>query len=516
MPLDEAQLVDNWQVGYCHSFDFSSLNDAGEYYVKLDSTHSHTFSLETQLLFKRTFSDLLHYFKCQRCSGIYEESDKNAKVYGSDETRDVSGGWYDASGDVSKYLSHLSYANYLNPQQIPLVVWSLVQSLEAIEHTEFEQAFTRLRLIEEAKFGADFLIRMQHESGFFYMTLFDKWSKDTEQRELCAYQTQDGHKGADYQAGFRQGGGMAIAALAATYRISQESKYLESAELGYHHLKEYNLKYLDNGEANIIDEYCALLACIELFKASDKQEYLAEARGWANALMARQQSDAKQQNFWSASPERPYYHASDAGLPVIALCHYLTVETDDALKQECQQAIQRAIAFELEISQEVANPFAYPRQYVKDVNSEKRSSFFISQNNESGYWWQGENARLGSLSCMGLLAKPLLDDSLQSKTSGYSSQCLNWILGANPFDICMLDGHGRNNPDYLPELGFFNAKGGVCNGITAGFDDPNGITFKPEPQAEDMAQNWRWGEQWIPHAAWFMLAVALTAKEEAQ
>ncbi|GAM67222.1 glucosamine-link cellobiase [Vibrio sp. JCM 19236] len=231
MPLDEAQLVDNWQVGYCHSFDFSSLNDAGEYYVKLDSTHSHTFSLEPQLLFKRTFSDLLHYFKSQRCSGIYEESDKNAKVYDSDKTRDVSGGWYDASGDVSKYLSHLSYANYLNPQQIPLVVWSLVQSLEAIEHTEFEQAFTRLRLIEEAKFGADFLIRMQHESGFFYMTLFDKWSKDTKQRELCAYQTQDGHKGADYQAGFRQGGGMAIAALAATYRISQDPSYLKSAEL---------------------------------------------------------------------------------------------------------------------------------------------------------------------------------------------------------------------------------------------------------------------------------------------
>ncbi|GAM61765.1 glucosamine-link cellobiase [Vibrio ishigakensis] len=168
--------------------------------------------------------------------------------------------------------------------------------------------------------------------------------------------------------------------------------------------------------------------------------------------MARQQSDAKRQNFWSASPERPYYHASDAGLPVIALCHYLTLESDDALKQECQQAIQSAIAFELEISQEVANPFSYPRQYVKDVGGTKRSSFFISQNNESGYWWQGENARLGSLACMGLLVKPLLDDSLQSKTSGYSSQCLNWILGANPFDICMLDGHGRNNPDYLPNL----------------------------------------------------------------
>ena len=73
----------------------------------------------------------------------------------------------------------------------------------------------------------------------------------------------------------------------------------------------------------------------------------------------------------------------------------------------------------------------------------------------------------------------------------------------------MLDGHGRNNPDYWPTEGYYNALGGICNGITSGFDDEGDIAFQPMPQNDDPLQNWRWGEQWIPHAAWFFLAVCL-------
>ncbi|MCV5333112.1 glycoside hydrolase family 9 protein, partial [Escherichia coli] len=92
----------------------------------------------------------------------------------ANQTADVHGGWYDASGDVSKYLSHLSYANYLNPQQTPMVVWNILKGLSLLEGSEDIAAFTRTRLIEEALFGADFLVRMQNEKGFFYMTVFDK------------------------------------------------------------------------------------------------------------------------------------------------------------------------------------------------------------------------------------------------------------------------------------------------------------------------------------------------------
>ncbi|CSH93914.1 glucosamine-link cellobiase [Vibrio cholerae] len=141
------------------------------------------------------------------------------------------------------------------------------------------------------------------------------------------------------------------------------------------------------------------------------------------------------------------------------------------------------------------------------MESAKRTSFFIAQDNESGYWWQGENARLASLASMAYLAQPHLSTAIAKPLEQWSQNALNWIVGLNPYNMCMLDGHGHNNPDYLPHLGFFNAKGGVCNGITAGFDDPRDIAFNPAGQKDDMLQNWRWGEQWIPHGAWYLLAI---------
>ena len=113
---------------------------------------------------------------------------------------------------------------------------------------------------------------MLSEDGYFYMTVFDKWSKDIEQRDLCAYENQSGDKTEAYQAAFRQGAGIAIAALATAYRkptggeFSAE-QYLVSAEKAYWHLVEFNPSYCDDGQENIIDEYCALIAAVELYKS---------------------------------------------------------------------------------------------------------------------------------------------------------------------------------------------------------------------------------------------------------
>ncbi|POF56055.1 chitobiase, partial [Vibrio vulnificus] len=124
------------------------------------------------LLMQQTFSDVLHYFKSQRCGGIFDLQDRNAPLLNSNKTVDVHGGWYDASGDVSKYLSHLSYANYLNPQQTPMVVWNMLKGLELLSGHEILPAFSQVRLKEEALHGADFLVRMQDSQGFFYTTVF--------------------------------------------------------------------------------------------------------------------------------------------------------------------------------------------------------------------------------------------------------------------------------------------------------------------------------------------------------
>ncbi|TOH57479.1 chitobiase [Vibrio parahaemolyticus] len=522
--VEEQGKVANWHQGYFYLIDFSSFTDSGDYFLQVEDSRSSYFTVGEHILLDQTLSDVIHYFKSQRCGGVFDQQDRQVPVLNANQTVDVHGGWYDASGDVSKYLSHLSYANYLNPQQTPMVVWNILKGLSLLEGSEYIAAFTRTRLIEEALFGADFLVRMQNEKGFFYMTVFDKWSKDTAQREICAYETQLGHKFDDYQAGFRQGGGVAIAALAAASRLGvhgkyDQQKYRNAAENGYWHLKEHNTQYLNDGEENIIDEYCALLASVELFKATKETRYLEESRLWAQHLVARQMSDEQMQHFWSANQDgsRPYFHAAEAGLPVIALCEYLAIEDDSVQTESVKRIVNQACEFEIKISNKVTNPFGYPRQYVKGVNESKRDAFFVAHNNESGYWWQGENARLGSLATMAYLAQPhIASQEIQQQLSVFAQDALNWIVGLNPYDMCMLDGHGRNNPDYLPQYGFFNAKGGVCNGITGGFEDEEDIAFNPPAQKDDMLQNWRWGEQWIPHGAWYLLAIMSQAQHISQ
>ena len=50
-----------------------------------------------------------------------------------------------------------------------------------------------------------------------------------------------------------------------------------------------------------------------------------------------------------------------------------------------------------------------------------------------------------------------------------------------------------------------NSPGGIVNGITSGWDDELDIAFLPDSAPE--GNEWRWAEQWIPHSAWFLLAV---------
>jgi hypothetical protein len=102
------------------------------------------------------------------------------------------------------------------------------------------------------------------------------------------------------------------------------------------------------------------------------------------------------------------------------------------------------------------------------------------------------------------------DKHFQDTLESFALDQLNWILGLNPYDACMLQGSGHNNPSY----GFFgtseytNATGGIVNGITSGLLDEKGIDFNLSYATTHMDYDWRWAEQWLPHATWFMLAIA--------
>lgn len=505
------EAVDNWAGQLYQGVEFSAFAGAGRFVLEASSASgerlaSEPFEIVEALYVARFPKALLGYFRSQRTDEPYLSADRAIPFVGNKRNArvDVHGGWYDASGDVSKYLSHLSYANFMNPQQTPLVVWALAKAAICPHIApELHDSFR-----SEALWGADFLVRMCDPAGMFYMTVFDRWSGDTAQREITSYSTQAGHKHDTWEAGYRQGGGMAIAALARASRLGahgefSSAEYLSTAERAFAHLEVHNREYLDDGEENIIDDYCALLAATELARSTGKQEYLVAAGRRADSLLGRMGSGHGYDGWWRAdSGTRPFFHAADEGLPIAALVDYLAI-APKADRPRVSAALARAARHIAAVTGEVANAFAYPRQLVKKSDGSIGTQFFFPHVNDSGYWWQGENARLASIAYAMRRLMPHVDAETAETARVLSQRALDWILGLNPYHSCMLQGFGRNWSIY-GSAKFPNADGGICNGITSSLTDENGIAFC---ETEDPYQSWRWSEQWLPHAAWFLLAM---------
>ncbi|MBS1566280.1 MAG: glycoside hydrolase family 9 protein, partial [Bacteroidetes bacterium] len=103
------------------------------------------------------------------------------------------------------------------------------------------------------------------------------------------------------------------------------------------------------------------------------------------------------------------------------------------------------------------------------------------------------------------------DRAMIDSLHGFASQQLSWILGCNPYSMCFMYGFGKNNVPYMHSLfGHGSEKGGISNGITGAAEqaDGSGISYREK----DNGNEWRWTEQWLPHAAWFLQAITAMAK----
>ncbi len=518
-PLQKVGAVAGWKGRWFQQGDFSGLVQPGKYRIQVKDVRSEMFVLGERVLPEACLSDMLYYFRIQRCSGIYDKADRNIPFFGDPQRPrvDVHGGWYDASGDVSKYIGALNEGNYMSTQESPMAVWCFLQSADLLRQQKGGSLRSLIPMLtEEALYGADFIVRMQDPSGYFYTSVFDGCTKNPGQREICSFKGLSHPKNNEIQAGYREGGGMAIAALARISTLKQSGdyppeRYLAAAEMGFKHLQAHNLEYLPNHKETLLDDYCALLAATELFNATKQPVYQDAARLRAESLVKRLAKDDRYSGWWRADDDGtwPFFHAVDAGLPVVALLRYLQVESDAGRKAAVEKAVVASLQFELAITKEVANPYGLARQYIKDVDG-KRGAFFMPHRNETGYWWLGENARLASLAAAAVLGSPLAAPETAAELRTYAANQVNWILGLNPYDMCMMQGKGRNNPgDY--EAGAPNPPGGICNGITSGVQDEQDIAFLPPPYGRRGDWSWRWKEQWIPHAAWLTLALAAEA-----
>jgi Glycosyl hydrolase family 9/Cellulase N-terminal ig-like domain len=540
VPAQHSGPVKKWRDWHFWTVDFDSFSTEGTFYLLCTSgdapARSYPFAIRRLLLEQSTLSDVVYYFKEERSTGRMDQADRRLPFDGSKKGMvDAHGGWWDATGDYGKHLSHLSFSTYFNPQQIPLVIYSLFKSTEQLNARGVPE-FIRYkdRMLDEAMFGADYLVRVKVPGGSFYRSVSTGGVKQVpEERKIAGemkkfgiYQSSDksprdmveqANNDLEYEVSYRSGGGVAVAALAiaSTYPFSGEfssADYRKAAEDAFDYLEKNNLKLVNDGKENILDDYCALTAATELYRATKKDSYKAAADKRAASLAARLATSGYYANYWRAdSGERPFFHASDAGFPALSLLYYAEIATPER-KSKVLDAVKKSLLFQLTITDEVANPFGYAREYTQDKTGNRRTSFFFPHDSDAAPWWQGENARLASLAAAANLAAPHFadDPAFQKKLAAFTANQLNWILGLNPFDSCMLNGVGHNNPQYLffDSWEFTNAPGGISNGITSGFRDENDIDYNLTYKQTGADNDWRWQEQWLPHEAWYLLAVS--------
>jgi len=520
-PLGAATSVKEWSAVEYRRIPFDVGPGVWRVEAEVDGAVvvSQDFRVGEHAVQESTVSDITAYLRSVRSTGRIDRKDRHAHFYGDDSGREVDarGGWLDASGDYSKFLSHLTYTRMMSPQQIPLVCWALAQACEELATAHAGWRTAQLdRLVDEAVFGADFLVRFQSPEGYFYTGIFDALTKILDERVITA-PLQDSVRTQRWQAAYRHGGGLAIAALARVATLDEHGDfdsddYWRAAVRGFEHLEQHNTEYLFDGQESVIDDYCALMAALELVRAGrvrdiEVEQFELAVRRRVRALCDRRSVDEAGVCYLVGDVlGTPYFHAAEPGLPIVALLLAAGLVPDIAVEA-------RGLALSLleglvARTDGVANPFGYPRQRTKPVGKEARDAFFFPHENETGYWWQGENAGIASLAyaCAVGARQPGLPSDLRNRLLQLANDVVGWVGGLNPFDSCQLRGRGRNNPEYVGV--YQNAPGGIVNGITSGFLDESRIALLPDDAPD--GDVWRWAEQWIPHSGWFLLAVCGT------
>src|SRR4029077_9633434 len=171
----------------------------GKYYIGCttgqEAVRSYPFKIESLLIERQTLSDVIYFFKEERSSGQFDKADRHLPFDGKKKgTLDAHGGWWDATGDYGKHLSHLSFSTYFNPQQIPFTVYSLFKSYEQLNQRNIpETARYKDRLLDEAMFGADYLVRVKNPAGSFYRSITNGGvDQRPEQRKVAGEMKQFG------------------------------------------------------------------------------------------------------------------------------------------------------------------------------------------------------------------------------------------------------------------------------------------------------------------------------------
>ena len=489
--LEPAGTNDLWGRTYWRG-DFSALDEEGNFYIhavvgegaEAIQAESPTFAIASGYVPRKTLDAAQRFFWFQRCGmavpGWHEACHlDDCVVTPEGVTIEAAGAWHDA-GDYNKYNGFTPLSAY----SLAYAAEDHAELCETRRHNEYDD------VLDEALWGAKYLAKMQdpksgklwskHFTGYGYWGLPEK---ETDNRIGDDDRVAEGEAKNMYF----------VSVFARLGRMTQNPEYIGRA------VSHWNLAY--DAEANGAMA-CAetLIAAMELHVATGDEKYAGIALECARRIVACQGSDDTYDGFYAATPGgAPIYSVVTNGQPAAAVALWARENPEHPFAAKATESVMKYLSYQRALAN---NPFGLSKCYNGTTEA-----WFMPFNKDAD-WHVGDNSHYLSDAWAAFLAYQVTGDV---ECLRFGLDQFNWIMGANPYGICMVHGLGKvhtatthHRYNSIPGQPQGSPDGSVFNGIVrfnAKYDIP---LWDLLPQG---TPRYQCNEPWLPHNAYYLLAV---------
>lgn len=479
--------------------DFSACEEPGAYRVRASiggaDGVSYPFAIGSDLLFRETAPSVVDFFFVQRCGfavpGWHGACHLDDAKLPDGTRRDLSGGWHSA-GDYNKITWEYGDGG---------VAYALARAAEAavgVLGLLDRDGDGLADVLDEAWWGAKYLAKLQSpETGAFLKDIQQGPDRQSWMRWVPPEKQTDNVSGTADDPIVLESEGHSPLAIGGWARLGRllaargvKTDFLERARRSW--------------ERRATDP-AALADPLLLLSALDLHDASGDARLREFALLAARRilfTDAAPPDAPPVATEQPrirggYGDSGDVPAAALALCALRF--PDEPIARE----IRAALAGHLDrLAAAAANPFGVTKQKADRAGEE--GHFFEPS---SVY---GQNFLFGCRAWSALCAYRLLKDR---RALEYATDQLDFLLGKNPYNLCMFEGKGSFNPpryhhryDSIPG----RERGAVPGAIPNGFVRDSGSYDRPGFDLSTRGRDhpsYRTSEPWLVHDVLYLLAI---------
>lgn len=394
---DGSKYVDSAVGEEIFTADFSEFSQEGKYFIKIGNQESFPFEIKSQV-YKNLYYSVLNYFNLSRCGQNFCHT-ADAEIYGTNETKNVQGGWHDA-GDYGRYI-------------VPTAK-TIMDLLMAYDSSK--NFFTDFDILKEIRFALEWMLKMQREDGAVYHKVscyhFCAFIKPEDEKDKLVISPISTAATADFAGSL---------AFASKYYQKEDKEFakklLDAALKAQEYLNHHDDEIFINppeittgsyGDRNVSDErYFSLCA---LWEVTENPDYLKKA-------LEIRKNEIENNRFWHEG----FGWGLMAGFGTEILINN-SQKIDD---KEVVQTLKEAVIKNADKSLETAN----------------KSAFLYA----SKFYGWGSNGAVCDQAHVLMLAYKITG---KIEYKAIAKAQLDYVLGCNPLNFCYVTGWGAKSPEH--------------------------------------------------------------------